>query len=105
MLLKLYQASKTLFPGGYKGSLPPQEIIEKAVKLYHNNINDFPLKAALEHGLGGSDYVLSGVRSKLGHFIGLKYYFKINIFFLTLKNIFYFRSFSSDEIRWIPCCH
>ncbi|XP_022174077.1 uncharacterized protein LOC111036376 [Myzus persicae] len=69
MLLKLYQASKTLYPGGYKGSLPPQEIIEKSIDIYQHNINDFPLKAALEHGLGGSDYVLTGVRSQLGHFI------------------------------------
>ncbi|XP_025191061.1 uncharacterized protein LOC112591452 [Melanaphis sacchari] len=69
MLLKLYQASTTLYPGGYKGSLPPQEIIEKSIKIYQHNIIDFPLKAALEHGLGGSDYVLTGVRSKLGHFI------------------------------------
>jgi len=71
MLLKLYQASKTLYPGGYKGLLPPQEIIEKSIDIYQHNINDFPLKAPLEHGLGGSDYVLTGVRSQLGHFIGL----------------------------------
>jgi len=77
MLLKLYQASKTLYPGGYKGSFPPQEIIEKSIDIYQHNINDFPLKAALEHGLGGSDYVLTGVRSQLGHFIGLQYYFKM----------------------------
>lgn len=60
----------TLYPGGYKGSLPPAEIIEKAFDIYRQNTNDFPLKAAIEHGLGGVDYVLTGVRSKLGHFIG-----------------------------------
>lgn len=61
----------TLYPGGYKGSLPPVDIIEKAIDMCHSNTNNFPLKAALEHGLGGEDYVLTGVRSKLGHFIGL----------------------------------
>lgn len=70
MLLKLYQATMTLYPGGYKGSLPPTDILEKAIGLNQQNL-DFPLKAALEHGLGGEDYVLTGVRSKLGHFIGL----------------------------------
>lgn len=71
MLLKLYQATLTLFPGGYKGSMPPADIIQKAIDIYQQNVNNFPLKAALEHGLGGEDYVLTGVRSKLGHFIGL----------------------------------
>lgn len=71
MLLKLYQATMTLYPGGYQGPLPPMEFIEKAINIYQQNVNDFPLKSALEHGLGGSDYVLTGVRSKLGHFIGM----------------------------------
>jgi len=70
MLLKLYQATLTLYPGGFKGTLPPIEIIEKAINIYQQNINEFPLKAALEHGLGGSNYVFTKVRSKLGHFIG-----------------------------------
>lgn len=76
MLLKLYQVTITLYPGGYKGELPPKDIIEKAIDVYYQYFNNFPLKAALEHGLGGSDYVLTGVRSKLGHFIGLYHYFK-----------------------------
>lgn len=71
MLLKLYQATMTLYPGGYKGSLPPTEIIKKAIKLCHQNVDEFPLRFALDHGLGGNEYVLTGVRSKLGHFIGL----------------------------------
>lgn len=75
MLLKLYQATITLYPGGYKGTLPSTDIIEKAIGIYQQNVKGFPLKAALEHGLGGSDYMLTGVRSKLGHFIGMLYYF------------------------------
>lgn len=71
MLLKLYQATMTLYPGGYKGTLPPAEIIEKAINICYQNVDEFPLKFALDHGFGGSDYVLTGVRSKLGHFIGL----------------------------------
>lgn len=71
MLLKLYQATMTLYPGDYKGSLPPMEIIDKAIDIQSQYIDNFPLKAALEHGLGGDDYVLTGVRSQLGHFIGL----------------------------------
>jgi len=79
MLLKLYQATKTLYPGGYKGPLPPMEFIEKAISIYQHNVNDFPLKSALEYGLGGADYVLTGVRSKLGHFIGTQRYFKCSV--------------------------
>lgn len=71
MLLKLYQAAATMYPGGYKGILPPTEIIEKAINIYQLYNNDFPLKTALEHGLGGNDYVLTNIRSKLGHIIGL----------------------------------
>lgn len=71
MLLKLYQAAVTLYPGGYKGILPPIEIIEKAINIYQLYNNDFLLKTALEHGLGGNDYVLTSIRSKLGHIIGL----------------------------------
>lgn len=71
MLLRLYQAAVTLYPGGYKGALPPTEILEKAIDINQQNVNNFPLKAALEYGLGGSDYVLTGIRSRLGHFIGL----------------------------------
>lgn len=70
MLLKLYQAAMTLYPGGYKGVLPPTEILEKAIDVCQQNSNNLPLKASLEHGLGGSDYVLTRIRSKLGHFIG-----------------------------------
>ncbi|VVC33957.1 Hypothetical protein CINCED_3A003898 [Cinara cedri] len=69
MLLKLYQAAVTLFPGGYDGPLPPPDVLKKATDIYQKSFRNFPLKTALEHGLGGSDYVLSGVRSKLGHFI------------------------------------
>jgi len=79
MLLKLYQATMTLYPGGYKGPLPPMEFIEKASNIYQQNVNDFPLKSALEYGLGGIDYVLTGVRSKLGHFIGMQCYFKCSV--------------------------
>lgn len=70
MLLKLYQVTMTLYPGGYSGILPPKEILDKAIGIYQQNINHFPLKEALEYGLGGNDYVLTGIRSKLGHFIG-----------------------------------
>lgn len=65
----------TFYPGGYKGTLPPTEIIEKAIDIYQRHINDFPLKAPLEHGLGGKDYVLTKVKSRLGHFVGLYYYY------------------------------
>ncbi|XP_050527308.1 uncharacterized protein LOC126897620 [Daktulosphaira vitifoliae] len=68
-LVQLYRAVITLYPGGYKGPLPPDDILEKAFKYFHPNIEDYPLKVALEHGLGGEDYVLTSVRSKLGHLI------------------------------------
>lgn len=90
MLLKLYQATVTLYPGGYKQSLPPMKFIEKAIDIYQQNINDFPLKSALEHGLGGSDYILTGVKSKLGHFIGMHLYFSVtsNLFLSYIFLIF-----------------
>lgn len=74
MLLKLYQATMTLYPGGYKGLLPPMEIIDKAINISLQKKDDYPLKAALEHGLGGDEYLLTGINSKLGHSIGLFYY-------------------------------
>lgn len=109
MLLKVYQATMTLYPGGYKGSLPKNEFLNKAIELYQQNIDYFPLKAPLEQGLGGEDYVLTGVRSKLGHFIGL-YIFEmlcknVNLYIIIMKYLFYFRPCSRDETWWIFCCH
>ncbi|XP_050439340.1 uncharacterized protein LOC126844902 isoform X2 [Adelges cooleyi] len=68
-LLQLYQAVLTLYPGGYQGLLPPNDILEKAIKVFHPKLEEYPLKTALEHGLGGKDYVITPIRSKLGHFI------------------------------------
>ncbi|XP_047115538.1 uncharacterized protein LOC124795518 isoform X1 [Schistocerca piceifrons] len=67
-LLMLFQAVITLFPS-YSGPLPPDDIIQKASRLNGDNVNEFPLKGALEHGLGGASYLQTRFTTKLGHFI------------------------------------
>ncbi|XP_066995295.2 FAST kinase domain-containing protein 2, mitochondrial isoform X2 [Anabrus simplex] len=67
-LLLLHQAVVTLMPS-YAGPWPPDDIIQKASALNGSNITDFPLRGALEHGLGGNAYVCTRVFTKLGHFI------------------------------------
>ncbi|PSN30798.1 hypothetical protein C0J52_15293 [Blattella germanica] len=51
-LLLLYQAIVTLYPS-YSGPLPPKEIIESAMELNGDHVEEFPLQAALVRGLGG----------------------------------------------------
>ncbi|XP_049784968.1 uncharacterized protein LOC126187753 isoform X3 [Schistocerca cancellata] len=51
------------------GPLPPDDIIQKASRLNGDNVNEFPLKGALEHGLGGASYLQTRFTTKLGHFI------------------------------------
>lgn len=67
--LNLYQIVKTCYPNGYNGKELPQDIFDAAYKLPAEQA-DFPLSGALAEGLGGRKYVLNGVRTKLGHFIG-----------------------------------
>lgn len=68
-LLTLYQAVRTLHPQ-YTGTHPPEHVIEKAQQINGENVLEFPLKSALEKGLGGEMYVQSKAYTKLGHFIG-----------------------------------
>ncbi|KAJ9598021.1 hypothetical protein L9F63_026874 [Diploptera punctata] len=67
-LLLLYQAVLTLYPS-YSGPLPPKSMIEKVIAINGENINHFPLQAALEQGMGGSSYVWTKLLTKYGHFI------------------------------------
>lgn len=68
-ILNLYQLVKSFHPGTYTGPLPPADVLEKAVDYLAKDV-DYPLLGALQQGLGGRQYVMSGVRTKLGHFIG-----------------------------------
>ncbi|KAJ9599840.1 hypothetical protein L9F63_009880, partial [Diploptera punctata] len=62
-LLLLYQAVLTLYPS-YSGPLPPKSMIEKVIAINGENINHFPLQAALEQGMGGSSYVWTKLLTK-----------------------------------------
>lgn len=68
-LLLLHQAVVTLYPS-YSGVLPPQNIIDTVKKHNGDHVQQFPLQAALEKGLGGGSYVRTRLLTKLGHFIG-----------------------------------
>lgn len=74
-LLRLYQAVSTIYPGGYKHNLPSHNVIEEAKKIELDRA-DFPLEGALSYAVGGYKYVLSGVSTRYGHFIG-NYDFKL----------------------------
>ncbi|XP_033608909.1 uncharacterized protein LOC111868360 isoform X2 [Cryptotermes secundus] len=67
-LLLLHQAVVTLYPS-YSGVLPPQNIIDMVKKYNGDHVQQFPLQAALEKGLGGGSYVWTRLLTKLGHFI------------------------------------
>ena len=68
-LLLLHQAVVTLYPS-YSGILPPQDIIETVIARNGDHVQQFPLQAALEKGMGGESYVWTRLVTKLGHFIG-----------------------------------
>lgn len=65
----LYQAVKTLYPGGYDGLLPCDDVISKAKEFIHKD-RELILQPALETIFGGEKYVLNKVTSKYHHFIG-----------------------------------
>nr|CAD7401538.1 unnamed protein product [Timema poppensis] len=67
-LLTLYHAVFTLHPT-YSGPLPPSAIMQEAMSKNGEHVKDFPLKGALERGLGGSCYLLTKVHTKLGQFV------------------------------------
>ncbi|XP_043273878.1 uncharacterized protein [Venturia canescens] len=64
-VLFLYQAIKTLYPQ-YSGPWPCDDIAEFGLRY---EFLDFPLRASLEAAVGGSTYVISNIRSTLGHII------------------------------------
>lgn len=68
-LLLLYQAVVTLYPT-YSGVLPPQNIIDMVIAHNGDHMQNFPLQAAMEKGMGGTSYVWTRLLTKLGHFIG-----------------------------------
>lgn len=68
--LNLYQIVKCFYPGEYTGPYPPADVLEKASDMIFNHRTEYPLLGALQRGLGGPQCVISGVQTKLGHFIG-----------------------------------
>lgn len=75
-LLVLYQAIKTLYPQ-YSGPWPTAQCIDIPPPRPMETSQDFPLLKTLESALGGRRYVLSNVRSRLGHIIGKKLHFSL----------------------------
>lgn len=67
--LNLYQIVKCFYPGEYTGPYPPADVLEKASDMIFNHRTEYPLLGALQRGLGGPQCVISGVQTKLGHFI------------------------------------
>lgn len=61
-LLLLYNSVKVLYPK-YRGPLPPITMIENWKELARaaNAHKQYPLKAALQTGLGGESYVINGL--------------------------------------------
>ncbi|XP_043274356.1 uncharacterized protein [Venturia canescens] len=59
----LYQVVKTLYPQ-YSGPFPDVSEFD-----FSQPLGDFPLLSSLEAAVGGSTYVISNIRTKLGHVI------------------------------------
>lgn len=68
-LLLLYQSVKTFCPT-YAGPWPSQQILDTAMNNISSTTEKPSLLPALEKALGGSQYVLSNLKSKIGHQIG-----------------------------------
>ena len=76
---KVYQLVKTLDPN-YLGPWPSESLLNTLLHvLLHRPLRSqthapclqtYPLLSVLEKALGGSEYIKTGVRTKLGHFIG-----------------------------------
>ncbi|XP_015588304.1 uncharacterized protein LOC107264498 isoform X2 [Cephus cinctus] len=68
LLLLLYQSVKALNPT-YDGPWPPRDALEYAKAWNELRDNHLELLPALQKALGGSQYIISNVRTKLGHYI------------------------------------
>lgn len=62
LLLLLYNSVKVLYPD-YRGPLPPTSMIESWKELARaaNKNKQYPIKNALQTGLGGDSYVINGL--------------------------------------------
>ncbi|XP_012258072.2 uncharacterized protein LOC105687202 [Athalia rosae] len=67
-LLLFYQAVK-LFSPTYTGPWPSEQIIQTAIELNGLNQSKANLLPALVQAMGGSQYILSNLKTKLGHHI------------------------------------
>ncbi|XP_051160940.1 uncharacterized protein LOC127281325 [Leptopilina boulardi] len=67
-ILKLYQIIKTLYLD-YDGPRPLEDKLELLVDWNQYNYKKSPIYKALEIAVGGSEYIESKVKTKLGHFI------------------------------------
>lgn len=67
-LLLLNQVVEILSPWKDK-PCAPQSFISEAIEMNGTHVESFPLLPALKKGLGGSEYVLTAVYTKHGHFI------------------------------------
>jgi len=67
-LLLLDQVSATLSPWPIKPRAPA-DLVAPIVQLYGSHVTNFSLQMPLQHGLGGPEYVHTGVTTPLGHFL------------------------------------
>lgn len=108
-LLLLYQSVKSL-GSNYNGPLPPQHLIEAAMRSNGPSVTKSNLLPILENAMGGPQYVASNLKSKLGHHIGKTTILYQGLFtceiasddlYLIFNLIFNFRSRCGNEKRWI----
>lgn len=65
----MYQFVLLFYPGKYNNVLPSSDIIQKAISLDLMR-DDFPLIGSLANALGGYEFILNGVQTRLGHYLG-----------------------------------
>lgn len=89
-LMILDQVSATLAPWDTRPRAP-HAVVAPIVQFNRANHTAFPLQSALEHGLGGKEYVQTGLFSTLGHFLGMFISYSSSfmkmVYSFSLKNI------------------
>ena len=68
-MMPVYQVVKLLYSNYYSGSYPSASNIERIARILRTG-REYPLLDSLKVGLGGLQYVLNGVNTKLGQHLG-----------------------------------
>lgn len=107
-LLALHQCVSTLAPWT-DGPSVPSKYLESAIEINGTHHTNFPLLSSLAHGLGDHTYIMNGVYTKLGHFVG-KYSELIKVIehcyifeffnFTDLQHFKFYLQIEGHKIRW-----